>query len=98
MESNESRYPEYPMFKGLQKPLEFWGLQGRYIWWAAATFGAGFVGFLIANVMFGFMAGLVTVGVIGGVGIVLIVVKQSRGLYSKKIHKGVYVFYHDVEN
>lgn len=25
---------EYQMFKGLQRPLEFMGLQGRYITWA----------------------------------------------------------------
>lgn len=28
---------EYQMFKGLQRPLEFMGLQGRYITWAAVT-------------------------------------------------------------
>ena len=27
-------YPEYPVFKGLQRPLEFMGLRGRYIYWA----------------------------------------------------------------
>ena len=35
--ANESQeqYPDYPVFKGLQKPLEFMGLRGRYIYWAA---------------------------------------------------------------
>ena len=28
----DSRYPDYPLFKGLQRPLEFMGLQGRYIY------------------------------------------------------------------
>ena len=28
---------EYQMFKGLQRPLEFMGLQGRYITWAEAV-------------------------------------------------------------
>jgi hypothetical protein len=36
-EEQEIRYPDYPLFKGLQKPLEFMGIQGRYIYWAAAT-------------------------------------------------------------
>lgn len=35
-EEQEIRYPDYPLFKGLQKPLEFMGIQGRYIYWAAA--------------------------------------------------------------
>ena len=38
-EEQEIRYPDYPLFKGLQKPLEFMGIQGRYIYWAAATAG-----------------------------------------------------------
>ena len=32
-------YPEYPVFKGLQRPLEFMGLRGRYITWAAIAAG-----------------------------------------------------------
>ena len=32
---NDGRYPDYPLFKGLQRPLELMGLQGRYIYWAA---------------------------------------------------------------
>ena len=27
-EEQEIRYPDYPLFKGLQKPLEFMGIQG----------------------------------------------------------------------
>lgn len=34
-EVNENQYVSYPMFNGLQKPLEFMGFQGRYITWAA---------------------------------------------------------------
>ena len=29
--TNNGRYPDYPLFKGLQRPLELMGLQGRYI-------------------------------------------------------------------
>ena len=28
----EERYADFPVFKGLQKPLEFMGFQGRYIY------------------------------------------------------------------
>lgn len=44
---NQGQYPDYPVFKGLQKPLEFLGLQGRYIYWAAGAVGGGILGFLI---------------------------------------------------
>ena len=36
---NDGRYPDYPLFKGLQRPLELMGLQGRYIYWAAGVAG-----------------------------------------------------------
>lgn len=54
--ANESQeqYPDYPVFKGLQKPLEFMGLRGRYIYWAAGTVGGGILSFLIGYVAFGF--------------------------------------------
>lgn len=35
MNGKEEHYPDYPLFKGLQRPLEFMGIQGRYIYWAA---------------------------------------------------------------
>lgn len=34
MKGSEEYYPDYPLFKGLQQPLELMGLQGRYIYWA----------------------------------------------------------------
>ena len=48
MDGREEHYPDYPLFKGLQRPLEFMGIQGRYIYWAAATIGIAIVGFIIA--------------------------------------------------
>ena len=34
---------DYQVFKGLQRPLEFLGFQGRYIYWAAGTAGGAIV-------------------------------------------------------
>ena len=36
MKGRDERYPDYPLFKGLQRPLEFMGIQGRYIYWEKA--------------------------------------------------------------
>ena len=38
-QTDNSRYTGYPLFKGLQRPLELMGLQGRYIYWAAGAVG-----------------------------------------------------------
>ena len=54
MADTEFEYPEYPVFKGLQKPLEFMGLQGRYIYWAAGTVGGGLLVFLVGFITIGF--------------------------------------------
>ena len=43
----EKGYITYPVFKGLQKPLEFMGVQGRYIYWAAAAAGGAIIGFIL---------------------------------------------------
>ena len=51
-------YPDYPIFKGLQSPLEFMGVQGRYIYWAAGTIGAAIAGFIIGYCIVGFILGL----------------------------------------
>ena len=41
----------YPVFKGLQKPLEFMGIRGKFIYYAAGTFLFGFIGFLVFNII-----------------------------------------------
>lgn len=83
--ANESQeqYPDYPVFKGLQKPLEFMGLRGRYIYWAAGTVGGGILSFLIGYVAFGFLVGLVLITSIVGFGGAMIFIKQHKGLHSK---------------
>ena len=88
MKSKETRYPDYPLFKGLQRPIELMGIQGRYIYWAAGAAGGAIVGFILA----GFVAGLAALTVILSVGIVLIIFKQRKGLHSKRTDRGVFVY------
>lgn len=80
------------MFKGLQRPLEFMGIQGRYIYWAAGTVGGAIVGFIAAYCLSGFLAGLVVLVASLGGGAALILMKQRKGLHSKKNEKGVFVY------
>ena len=87
MKSKDERYPDYPLFKGLQRPLEFLGIQGRYIYWAAVTTCGATVGFVAAYCLLGFIT-------VVSDGIVLILLKQRKGLHSKKVAPGVYVYAH----
>ena len=90
----QEEYPAYPMFKGLQRPLELMGLQGRYIYWAAAAAGGAIVGFIVAYIILGFVAGLIVMAVAIALGAGGIMLKQCKGLHSKKIDKGIFVYCH----
>ncbi|WP_195374697.1 DUF4133 domain-containing protein [Parabacteroides leei] len=90
----EEQYQDYPMFKGLQKPLEFMGIQGRYIYWAAGAIGGAIVGFILTYCLIGFVAGLITLVAALGTGAALIFLKQRKGLHSKKEDKGIFIYAH----
>ncbi len=79
----------YTVFKGLQKPLEFMGIRGKFIYYAAGTFLFGFIGFLVFNILLGFFAGVIALVAIAGSGIIFIFIKQKLGLHSKQRHKGI---------
>ena len=80
------------MFKGLQRPLEFMGLQGRYITWAAITAAVGILGFMIVYAIAGFIVGLVFAVAALSTGMAFIMVKQRKGLHTKKTDKGIFVY------
>lgn len=90
IENNE--YVSYPMFKGLQKPLEFMGIQGRYITWAACAVGGAILGFIIVYCIFGFVAGLIVLAVSLCTGAGLIFFKQKKELHTKKEDHGVFIY------
>lgn len=90
--TKENRYPDYPLFRGLQRPLEFMGLQGRYIYWAAGAAGGAILGFIIVYCIAGFVAGLIVLVASVSVGSALILFKQRKGLHTKKEDKGVFIF------
>ena len=90
--NSDIRYAEYPLFKGLQKPLEFMGVQGRYIYWAAGAIGGAIIGFIVAYCLIGFLAGLITLVLALGTGAAFIIIKQKKGLHSKKSGKGIFIY------
>ena len=91
-ETKNSQYVSYPMFKGLQKPLEFMGIQGRYITWAAIAVGGAILGFIIVYCILGFLAGLIVLAVSLLAGAALIFFKQKKALHTKKEDHGVFIY------
>ena len=82
----------YPVFKGLQKPLEFMGIRGRFLTLAAAAIGVSFVSFIAFPIVLGKLAGFIAMLVPAVVGLAVIYVKQRGGLHNKKRSKGIYVY------
>lgn len=82
----------YPVFKGLQKPLEFMGIRGRFLTLAAAAIGVSFVGFIVFSIALGKLAGFIAMLVMAVIGLVTIFIKQRGGLHNKRRDKGIYIY------
>lgn len=82
----------FPVFKGLQKPLEFMGIRGRFLTLAAVAIGVSFVGFIVFSIALGKIAGFIAMLVMALTGLVTIYVKQRGGLHNKKLHKGIFIY------
>lgn len=92
MEENKSNQDGFPVFKGLQKPLEFMGIRGRFLTLAAVAIGVSFVGFIVFSITLGKLAGFIAMLVMAAAGPATIFVKQRGGLHSKKRAKGIYIY------
>lgn len=92
VETKDDQYISFPMFKGLQKPLEFMEIQGRYITWAAIAVGGAILGFIVVYCILGFVAGLIVLAVSLLAGAALIYFKQKKGLHTKKEYRGVFIY------
>ena len=90
MEENKSNQDGFPVFKGLQKPLEFMG--GRFLTLAAVAIGVSFVGFIVFSIALGKLAGFIAMLVMAAAGLATIFIKQRGGLHNKKRAKGIYVY------
>lgn len=83
----------YPVFKGLQKPLEFMGIRGRFLTLAAAAIGVSFVGFIVFSIALGKIAGFIAMLVMAVAGLVVIYVKQRGGLHNKRKDRGIFIYH-----
>ena len=82
----------YFLYKGLKKPLVFFGLKGKYIFYAVGVIGVGVVSSLALSKI-GLIGSLLGLGITAG-GIYLIFKRQDkRGLYDKTRNENqVYIF------
>ena len=88
----EISYDGYPVFKGLQKPLEFMGIRGKFLMFAAAAIGLGFVAFILVAMIANKLFGLLAMAGVSGLGYLFILLKQKEGLHSKNKYKGLVMY------
>lgn len=84
----------FPVFKGLQKPLEFMGLRGRFMVLAAVAVGLAFFGYCIGAFCFDQLTGIIACLVLGGASLGYIFIKQKQGLHSKKRCRDILVYHY----
>jgi hypothetical protein len=92
MNMDSDTHPQFPFFKGLQKPLEFMGIQGRYIYWAAGAVGGAILGFILGYCGMGFLCGMLLALASLAAGALLIALRQRQGLHTKKSDEGVFIY------
>lgn len=80
------------LYKGLKKPLVFFGLKGKYIFQAVGVIGAGVIAALVLS-KFGLIGSLIGLAATAG-GVYLIFKRQDKnGLYDKtKNFDQVFIF------
>ena len=83
----------YPVYKGLQKPLEFMGIRGRFLTLAAAAIGVSFVGFIVFSIALGKLAGFIAMLVMAAAGLVTIYVQQRGGLHNQRKDRGIFIYH-----
>lgn len=73
----------YNLYKGLKKPLVFFELKDKYIYYAIATVVAGFLSAAVISSFIGIFGTLIGLG-LGGFGVWMIYRTQDKnGLYNK---------------
>ncbi|GHA81709.1 DUF4133 domain-containing protein [Pontibacter akesuensis] len=81
----------FPVYKGLQQPVVFKTLKGRYIYWGLASVLAGFLAAVILSVTVNFLMGFLGLLAVSFSGLLYTNSRQKKGLHDKTKSNGVYI-------
>jgi hypothetical protein len=88
---------QFPIYKGLQKPLIYKGFQGKFIGWGIGSLILGVVlGGTIGSLTSMFFGGFITISMVVG-GLFFTSQQQKKGLHNKTRHEGVFQFAVDLK-
>jgi hypothetical protein len=81
----------YALYKGLQRPLVFKFLRGRFIYWGLGSIVAGIITGGIVSAVFSSLAGLVTLLCVSLPLLLHTISAQKKGLHRKRRDHGVFM-------
>lgn len=87
----EINYNGYPVFKGLQRPLEFMGLRGRFLYYVAGAIAGGFFGYILSVIIVGQVLGVIVLIIVAAGGYGYSKIAQKKGLYAKLRSRDTYI-------
>lgn len=87
----EVNYNGYPVFRGLQRPLEFMGIRGRFLYYTAGAIAGAFFGYILCVILVGQLVGFLVLVLIALGGYGASRVMQTYGLHSKPRSKDIYI-------
>ncbi|NRF37553.1 plasmid transfer protein [Pedobacter foliorum] len=82
----------YNIYKGLQKPLEYKGFRGKFIYWGIASLLLGLVFGAIVMATLSMLAGVLVLVIIMLGGLAYTAKLQKNGLHHKTRSSGHYLF------
>ena len=82
---------EFNVYKGLQRPLIFKSLKGKFIYWGMGCMLAAFIVGILLSTLVRPVAGIIGLIFIGLGGMHFIHQKQKKGLHNKTKSKGTYI-------
>ena len=79
-----NQQPNYPVYRGLQKPLVFKSFRGRYIYWGLATILIALLSAMVISSLINILTGIMVMIFILGTGLGITAYYQQRGTKSRK--------------
>ena len=87
----ENKNKLYKVFPGVQKPLEFKGLKGRYIQWAGSILAGSFILLMVLKFLMGWIFSALITVIISAALWLYMLSKAKKGTYTKNVTLGVVV-------
>jgi len=82
---NTNNQPNYPVYRGLQKPLVFKSFKGQYIYWGLGSILLALLTAMLVSSLVNIVAGIISMATILGIGLGTTAYFQHHGT------KGIFV-------